>query len=369
MSADQISLVDRIYEAALLPDLWPDVIDRLSVEAGAVGGAIFSIGAVGAHWSSSHNLREGYTRFFQEGWAQRNARAEAGFAKGLVGVHRFVTEADLFDRPDFDQHPFFKDFLHLLGLGWSAGCTLALPHGDVLVITLERALAAGPVPDDAINRLNPLYADVNRAGMIAGRLAFQRIAGAVDILDRVGLPAVAVDDHGKVMLTGSLWDGAGGIWTTRGGDKLALADDRANALLSECLTSLQRDDTPKSIPLRAADGASRAVLQIVPVRREAHDVFGRSAAVLVLNAPRDGHLGSAGLIAGLLDLSPREAEIAARLAGGEVPKDIARATGRSLDTVRNQIKVLLAKTGCSRTDDVIRLLVDVLPRGATSDRR
>ena len=57
----------------------------------------------------------------------------------------------------------------------------------------------------------------------------------------------------------------------------------------------------------------------------------------------------------LFELSPVEAAIAAR---------IAVADGKSVETVRNQLKSVLDMTGCRRQADLARRLAQLIPRGA-----
>ena len=37
-------LTNRIYEAAFVPDLWPDVLEDIDAVSGSVGGAVFLFG-------------------------------------------------------------------------------------------------------------------------------------------------------------------------------------------------------------------------------------------------------------------------------------------------------------------------------------
>jgi len=367
MQTEDDVLEDAIYEAALVAEKWTPVLDRLSGIAGAAGGATFSVGPAGLRWTATDTLRPAMDMFVRSEWMQRNSRMAAGFARGLVGAHRFVTERDLFDTTDPVDDPMYEQLFRPQGFGWSVGCTLQPPHGDMLVVTFERRGIDGPVPTQAVKRLDSLYPAIARAAMIAGRLAFERLVGAVETLSRIGLPSVAVAANGRVLVDSAAWTSAAATWTTRAGDRVALIDRRADAVLSATLARIGQGDTGRSIPLTVRDGGSRGVLQVLPVRGAAHDVFSKGAAVLVLNLPSAGRLSMTDLIQGLLDLTPSEAEVAARIASGEPPKEIARRTGRSVDTVRNQVRSVLAKTGYSRSGDLARLLADVLPRTDASE--
>lgn len=65
----------------------------------------------------------------------------------------------------------------------------------------------------------------------------------------------------------------------------------------------------------------------------------------------------------LFDLTRAEAEIAASLAAGKTPIQIAALRGVSQDTVRGQIKTIAAKLGCSRQVEIVVLVKSIPPIG------
>ncbi|WOJ91654.1 hypothetical protein RZS28_19565 (plasmid) [Methylocapsa polymorpha] len=56
-------LIDRIYECAFAPGLWPGVLDELAQIADARGGLLFAANTKVVNWTASANLREGMERF------------------------------------------------------------------------------------------------------------------------------------------------------------------------------------------------------------------------------------------------------------------------------------------------------------------
>jgi len=65
----------------------------------------------------------------------------------------------------------------------------------------------------------------------------------------------------------------------------------------------------------------------------------------------------------LFDLSPAEADVAVRLAGGDTLAEIAAGRGVARETVRVQLKSVLRKLDAARQSDVVRI-VDRLSRHA-----
>ena len=98
-----------------------------------------------------------------------------------------------------------------------------------------------------------------------------------------------------------------------------------------------------------------AVVQVVPLHRLALDVFGSTAAILVLSRPKAGQ-NDASLLLSLFDLTAAEVDVANGLAAGLTVKEIAAQKGRSVSTIRNQLRNVMTKTGSSRQADLIILL-------------
>ena len=55
-------------------------------------------------------------------------------------------------------------------------------------------------------------------------------------------------------------------------------------------------------------------------------------------------------------LTPAEADIAVRLAGGQSRKEIAAARGVTIETLKVQLRSIYDKTGCGRESQLVRLV-------------
>ena len=78
-------------------------------------------------------------------------------------------------------------------------------------------------------------------------------------------------------------------------------------------------------------------------------------------------------IARSLGLTPAESRVAASLAEGKTVADIARATNRKPESVRQLVKQALSKTWCSRQAELVRVVLSTsrlpvpTPKGAIGD--
>lgn len=104
--------------------------------------------------------------------------------------------------------------------------------------------------------------------------------------------------------------------------------------------------------------SARLVLHMSPVEdREVEFRSRRVAALVLIVDPRRRERIDRSLVAATLGLTRTESEVAALLAGGMTPGDIAVATGRRESTVRWHLKHIFNKLGVSRQIEVAQLVL------------
>lgn len=361
-SAEYAAIEQAVYEAAIVPERWADALDTLATTGEGFGTVLFSVSDWGSQWTASPPIHTIMQHFVEDGWAGRNSRMANGIHKGLHLVPRFVTETDYYEPGEIEHDALTRDFFRPHGLGHSAGTIAHLPHGDMLCFSIERRFDDGPVPAAALARLDGLRPHLVRAAMLAARLGLERARTAVDTLAQLGFAAAALDRDGRVLIANPAFETAGEQWTTRAGERLALLDTRADAMLRATLVTIEAPAGVRSIPLRYADAPVRQVLHVLPVRRAAHDIFARAGAIVVVTSAVD-RAGTPALLQVLFDLTAAEAALAQEIGQGRSLADIAARSGRTINTLRNQLKAVLEKTGCRRQAELTLLLARLAPPG------
>ncbi len=353
-------LADRIYEAAVLPEFWPAVMRGFAEVAESRHAIVIATGDQKYDWVGSSRLMEDMAQevYKYPGGHERTRRLLAAPHSG------FLTDLDLFTESELNNEPLYADYLFPNGLGRGLATVVRVPGGETIVFHAEGDHALGPVGAGLRQRLNDLRPHLARSSLISARLSFERARTAVETLSGIGLAACAATQAGTVLVANAEFDASSSLWTTRGNERIALLDRRADAMLYEALGAIATGLGVRSVPLVARRGAPAAVLHVVPIRRAAHDLFGHASAILVLTKASSSPTQATPLLQALFDLSPIEAAIAARVAAGQTAELIALADGKSIDTVRNQLKSVLDKTGCRRQADLARLLVQLVPAGA-----
>jgi DNA-binding CsgD family transcriptional regulator len=216
---------------------------------------------------------------------------------------------------------------------------------------------------DTLNELRPHLA---RAAFIAARLSLKNAQSANNTLAVLGLPALILDEAGVVIDANALMNDLPDHVTWRAQDRIAFSDARANELLWAALPALNQpsEGGVHSFALRGKDGRAAMVAHIIPIRRSAHDIFGRSYALLILTPVTARKAPPVELLRSLFDLTPSEARVARGLATGDSLDDIAASGGVTRNTVRAQLQQVLGKIGCTRQAEVTALLSSVALGGA-----
>ena len=198
-------------------------------------------------------------------------------------------------------------------------------------------------------------------------MQLERARAASQALALLGIPALVFTDDGKILAANQLIETLSGFISWRAKDRIALRDVRADALLRDAMATVDQDDAPsvRSFPVRNAESAM--IAHLVPIRGSARDIFFRCAAMLMLTPVTRPEAPSVELIRSLFDLTPAEARVARGLAAGQTVKGLAAESGTSTNTVRTQVKTVLAKVGYNRQSDVVALLNGLRPPGSASD--
>jgi DNA-binding CsgD family transcriptional regulator len=349
------ALVDRIYEAAVVPELWPDVLETISALSGSFGGILFAANAQFSGWTASPRIAPMFAEFFEKGWAARNPRPARGISIGAAG---FVSDHDLFSPDEMDADPTYA-YLRSLGLGWCAGRVATSPSGDRLLFSWEKRFTDGPFDRATLDSLDAIGAHLARAALIAARLGLERARAAAETMRALGLPAAVLSRSHRLLLANDLFARFVPSLVQDRRERAVIADPRADALFERALARLRAIGAPagvQSLPVPAREGSRPLILHLAPIRGAAQDVFTAGDLLLIVTELTIGAAPSAGLLQGLFDLTPAEARVARAIAAGRPAAEIARAHGVSAETVRTQLRAIFSKTGVSRQVELVRLL-------------
>jgi DNA-binding CsgD family transcriptional regulator len=187
------------------------------------------------------------------------------------------------------------------------------------------------------------------------------LSGAIDALNAIQQPAVAIDRSGCVIDTNPLAEALfdDHIRISIKDRRLHIGDAEARSALEILYSRLRTasDLTPlpcEPIVVRRRDNGP-IILRTLPAPADA--LGARALMTLTPVAPRPGP--QATLLAGVFGLSPAEARLASIIAEGRNPEHAAKELGIRTATVRNQLKSIFSKTSTCRQSELVALLLRV----------
>jgi DNA-binding CsgD family transcriptional regulator len=350
------SLIDRIYEAAAVPELWRGVLIDFARMAGAKEAVLIAArGEEFNRWIVSSPAFNEIVQLHGELFPG-NERTKRLVAARHAG---FVTDHDLLSQAEIDKEPVYQEFLIPRGYGAGVATAIFAPSGDTMIVHAECSREQDRVSREAVARLDRLRPHFARAALLSARLEMERINAAAKALELIGLPGAVLGRSGKLLVANGLLAGMMPDIVQDRPSRLALTDRAADALLTASLGALDtapHDVAVRSIPVAAHDGHPPVIVHVVPVKGAAHDIFTRAAAILVATPVIPKDVPTASVVQGLFDLTPAEAKLAALIAGGLAPRGAALQLGITEQTARSTLKRVLAKTGTNRQAELVGLL-------------
>lgn len=358
MSRGNSPFVDRIYEAAVVPELWKDVLIDFARAAQAKDAVL--IAAKGTQfngWVASS------PEFYDVIRAHRDEFPTNERTRRLLALERagFVTDGDVFADGEKHLEPIFRDFWFPRGYGNGVATAIFAPSGDSIIVHAECGREERPVPREVVHRLDLLRPHFARAALLSARLELERARSAAQTLELIGLPGAVLRQGGSILAANGLLTALMPEVVQDRPKRLAIVNPAADRLLEAGLARLAvaGGEAVGSIAIPATEGRPPMIVHLVPVRRAAHDVFSGATVIVVVTPVVAGEAPSAQVVRGLFDLTPAEARLAAALAQGAPIGDVARRFGISELTARTQLKAVFAKTGVHRQAELVALLASL----------
>jgi len=350
---DVNDVLDRIYEAAVLPQFWPDALARVNRLSNIDGGALFVASDKDVRWTATPAFSETVAAFIDEGHMPGNARNGRALALKHAG---FVTDQELFTPEELDREPLFTEFLRPRGWGWAAGTVILMPTGEVLTFHFENQFQRGSVDQRSVKLLDELRPHLARSALLSCRLQLEKLQASLSGIEMLGYPA-AVLGGGRVLAANSGFDKLSSVVVAKAHGRFALRNASASGLVQQALEQIRSGHrSPRSIAVTGGDEHPSFIFHVIPIRRSAHDLFLGSEAFLVATPVGRPKAPPFEVLNALFDLTPGEARVTRLLTSGLSTAEIAKASKLSVETVRAYIKSVLRKSGMNRQAELVGFL-------------
>ncbi|HET8997461.1 MAG TPA: helix-turn-helix transcriptional regulator [Acetobacteraceae bacterium] len=361
-------LLGAIYDAPLEPAQWEETIAQLRTALGGAAAAFFHFDSA-VPGRTNATILDGYASSSAAEYTQhfggRDIRMPHVLRLESAGVY-----ADDRQMPfaDVARSEIFQDFYRPLGLGHGIATKLFGDQTRISVLSVHRPRRGSGFDPKAVALLETVAPHLVRALQLQRQVERARSLahGLAAGLDHFHMPVFLVDRGARVLelnsaATDLLRRADSPLRCVQG--QLATIAPRLTARLHESVRSAsgvlagEPVRPPAILQLATADDDRRCSVMVAPVRRG--DRLGLRAAPLALvfvSVPRlKPVLDSDGLIR-MFGLSAAEASIALGLMEGDSPAEIADRRQVAQETVRSQVKSVLAKTGTRRQGELIALL-------------
>lgn len=349
MDDTENELVSCIYSALLGEMAWQDFMLRFTAVADVECATLFFHDAGSGRGGVT--LAAGIPESAQQEYASHFGRLNPWMWQvGQAPIGTAILGEQLVARDRFQRTEYYNDFLQRYDQETGVGVTIERSDGRFLLMS---TLSGDTNEDRNLRRARLLTGLAPHLRRVADFYRRHRLEGLgadlpAHLLDRSGLAVVLVDAVGRMVFASP---GAEDMLATgspaflgRNGF-LRFLDSDHQAALSRML-----EDGAAAPPLTLLH--DEVEITMLPVARDAaaSHFNGRSVALVFARQPDRAQ----GLARRFL-LTRAETRVTRQILAGHRPRDIAQASGVSIETVRTQLKAVFAKTGAQGQADLVRL--------------
>jgi DNA-binding CsgD family transcriptional regulator/PAS domain-containing protein len=288
---------------------------------------------------------------------------------GLPG-DRVVTIDEIISREDWQELPYYQQFLCNLDIFHMLGADLEMPGGAVCRFRVSRSKDAPAFSDEDKAFCNLLLPHLRRSMTMQTHMGRIQSVGKLyaQTVDRMMVGTIILDEHGKILQTNQLaeellcaCDGFRRDGGGRLGTSFAPETRQLQRLIKEAIV---RSTQPQPSIIEAMSltrpsgcGSLGVVVHSVPMsewsegnRRPAVAVFIRDAERQT-QAPQD-------LLYQLFSLTPAETALAMQLVNGLSLDEAAEVLNVKRNTARAHLRAIFSKTGVTRQTELVRMLLN-----------
>jgi DNA-binding CsgD family transcriptional regulator len=360
------SLIGDIYDAALEPALWPDVLAQIASFVGGSAAAFYAKDAAtktGEVYYDCGASDPHYKRLYFERYIKIDPTT-AGHCFAPIGEP--VTTAEVLDYSEFLTSRFYREWVRPQDLVDNVSVALDESATGTALLGVFRHKRHGLADDEARRRMKLIAPHVRRAALIARTMAHKSAEAATlaDTVDGLSAGVFLLDASARIVHANSAGQAmlAGGTVLRSHNGKLVATDAIAAAILSEALERSEAGNRAlnvraTAVPLSARDGERYVahVLALASTPRRGVDSYAAVAAVLVQKTALEAK-SAIEAIASTFKLTPSELRVLLSIVESTGVSETADALGVGQATVKTHLHRLFRKTATTRQAELVRLV-------------
>jgi DNA-binding CsgD family transcriptional regulator len=366
--AEQLSeLIGEIYDAALDPSLWSDVLGKAGRFVGGPVAAIFAkspTALTGTVYYHSGGKDPSYRQLYFDKYIKFDPTTTAQY---FSEVGQPMAVADIMPYQEFLETRFYKEWVQPQGMVDAVTAVLDKSVTSAALFAVFRYQSDGVVDDETRQRMRLIVPHIRRAVLI-GRLVDLRVAdaaGLADTLDGLSAAMCIVDPDGRIVHANAachvLIDAGDFLSAIRG--RIVAREAKVDQTLRELFAAAGAGDAAIgtrgiALPLVARDG-SHYVAHVLPLtsgaRRLAGIAYSATAALFICRVAAEVR-SPPEVIARAYNLTPTELRVLLAIVDvGGVPES-AVALGIAESTVKTHLGRLFVKTRARRQADLVKIV-------------
>lgn len=357
-----LDIIDLTYQAALEPELWPQVFDGVARVLAADRAVLLARPNGKGVAIPSPRLDPAAVAAYLETYEAINPIQREIDRRRAVAPPVFTDRAFI-EKRELQHSEFFSDFMRPTGMHAFLLAQMNAPHTAALNVI--RDARSGDFDAREVHLAKLLQRPLSRAYNMGLRLGAERRTseGLTDYVERLTSAVLLVSADGTIAYASAAAqalladrDGLGASGRT-----LRASAPGAQRLMARLIGQAASPDLEArrggAIALPRPSGRRPLAALVTPVRSEGAPIApGGPFALVSVVDPEAGETAPIDRLRDLFGFTPAEARVAALFIAGLEPRAIADQLGLSLNTIRVQITHIRAKTDTSRQGEFIALV-------------
>ncbi|SPB18018.1 LuxR family transcriptional regulator [Caballeronia novacaledonica] len=362
-AAELADLIGAIYDAGMLPRMWPEVLERIAAVLGGMRADLW-VGHPDGHVRAVDFI--GIEPAFRMSYEQHFGRLDPVFwPVTMLSQGTILTDA-VVPRARLERSEFYQDWVRPQNVHSIAVVNFMRTNTVSGVLGVPRAVNGRPLDDADLQTLGLLAPHLRRAVQMQMRLdavaARERITSAA--LDVLSHAILIVDARGHPLFVNRaayrLIERADGLSTHAGllCASTARLTQKLHALIAR-VAAASGMTRGGAIALTRPSGGRALHALVARLPNESGWPFvtecAHAALILIGDHEREA-VSSEDMLSKLYGLTPAEARIVGRLGRGESLAAVADSLGVVTSTARTHLHHAFAKTATQRQSDLARLV-------------
>lgn len=351
---DPTVLVPGIYAAAADNSQWKPCIENITsfFSASHVGVMGWDRRQESTFFWHTNSLDEVAQQDYENHFALISPYKDAGETREVC---RTFSPEDIFDYHWYERTEFHSDFLSKYDFQHQMGCDLIRDRDATVSITITRPPSLGMFSSKEKQWLDILNQHLVSAYRLLLDLKFQELISStlLDEIDHLGNGIVFVTQACEIVVANkaasSVFHHSDGLCATA--KILTTVDGKSARELSKCIWNSGSDVQSAQalantlIMVPRPSGKAPYIVRVTPINEMELPAFGRPmpSAVITIVDPSKSPKECKSQLRRVYGLTPAEADVAQHVLEGRTDRDIAKARGSAVTTVKTLRKRLYEK--------------------------